>query len=132
LKFPIKKRAQVAFEFVILVSILFTVLIVFTSFVRDNYSDARSDNDYFILKDIALSVRAELNIAATVQDGFERSFFIPLTIEGVEYNITKEVNSLLFTTSESDYAVNIPPYTGDIIRGNNYVKKVAGVIEVNQ
>ena len=125
------KRAQVAFEFVILVAVLFTALIVFTSFVRDNFSDVQSDTDFFKLKDVALSVKSELNPAIALEDGYQRSFFVPLTIDGLEYNITKDSDYLMFASEGAEYTVNVPPFTGAVVKGNNVIKKDDGVVEVN-
>lgn len=124
-------RAQVAFEFVVLVAVLFTALIVFTAFVRENFSDVQDDTDYFMLKDIAVSVKSELNLAASLEDGYQRDFFIPLTIEGLEYNITRENGYLMFASSGAEYTVNVPQFTGSVVKGNNMIKKVDGQLEVN-
>jgi len=125
------RQAQVAFEFVILVAILFTALIVFTSFVRDNFSDVQSDTDYFKLKDVALSVKAEISRAVALEDGYQRTFFIPLTIDGLEYNISRDNGFLLFASDGAEYTVSVPSYTGNLQKGNNVIRKVDGVVEVN-
>jgi hypothetical protein len=125
------KRAQVAFEFIVLISILFGVLLIFTTFVRDNFSDVQSDTDYYMLKDIALAVKSEFQLAVNLEDGYQRSFFIPFTVDGTEYNITKENGFLLFATADAEYNVNIPSYTGTVQKGNNVIVKDEGVIEVN-
>lgn len=124
-------RAQVAFEFVVLIAIAFAAFIVFTAFVRDNFSDVQDETDYFKLKDVALSVKSELTLAVALEDGYQRSFFIPLTIDGLEYNITKESGFITFSSANSEYTVNVPPYSGDLAKGNNYLRKIDGEIEVN-
>jgi len=125
------KTAQVAFEFVMLVAILFTVLIVFTSFVRDNFSDVESDTDYFKLKDLAISIKSELNLAIALEDGYQRLFFVPLTIDGLEYNITRDDGTLMFESSDAEYSVSVPQYSGTLQKGNNIIRKNSGAIEVN-
>ena len=129
LRFQIK--GQVAFEFVVLVAVLFTALIIFTVFVRDNFSAVQSDTDYFKLKDVALSVKAELNLAIALEDGYQRAFFLPLTIDGLEYNISRENGFLQFSSVGTEYTVNVPPFTGNVSKGNNIIQKVGGVVEVN-
>lgn len=125
------KRAQVAFEFVILIGIVFTALLVFTSFVRDNFSEAQSDTDYFKLKDVALSVKSELTLAISLEDGYQRYFFVPLTVDGLEYNISHPNGELLFASEGAEYAVTVPPFEGDVEKGNNVIRKIDGVIELN-
>jgi type II secretory pathway component PulC len=125
------RHAQVAFEFVVLVAIVFTALIVFTAFVRDNFRDVQSDTDYFKLKDVALSVKAEISLAVALEDGYQRAFFLPLTIDGLEYNISRENGFLMFESSGAEYTVSVPSYSGDVQKGNNIIRKVDGVIEVN-
>jgi hypothetical protein len=125
------RKAQVAFEFVVLVAVLFTALIVFTSFVRDNFTEVQSDTDYFRLKDVALSVKAELNLAIALDDGYQRAFFVPLTLDGLEYNISRENGFIIFSTAGADYSVTVPPFDGNVTKGNNVIRKVGGVLEVN-
>jgi hypothetical protein len=124
-------KSQVAFEFIVLVAVLFTTLIIFTSFVRDNFSDVQSDTDHFKLKDVALAVKSELNLAVALEDGYQRAFFVPLTLDGLEYNITKENGFLMFASTGAEYTVSIPPYTGTLQKGNNVIRKVGGAVEVN-
>ena len=123
--------AQVAFEFVILVAVLFAALVVFTVFVRDNFTEVQSDTDYFKLKDVALAVKSEINLAVALEDGYQRAFYIPLTLDGLEYNITKENGFLQFASIGAEYTVTIPPYNGTLQKGNNLIRKAAGLIEVN-
>ncbi|HII71553.1 TPA: hypothetical protein HA265_02250 [Candidatus Woesearchaeota archaeon] len=124
-------RAQVAFEFVILVSIAFMALLVFTAFVRDNFDDVESDTSYYKLKDLAMSVKSEITMASTLDDGYQRSFFVPLTIDGLEYNITQVQDFMTFSSGGSDYQVRVPPFTGMVVKGNNEIKKTNGTIELN-
>ncbi len=125
------KRGQVAFEFVVLVAIAFSAFLVFAAFVRDNFSEVQSDTDYFKLKDVALSVKSEINLAVALEDGYQRAFFIPLTIDGLEYNITRENGFLIFASSGAEYTVNIPEFNGTVQKGNNLIIKVAGKVGVN-
>jgi hypothetical protein len=125
------RKAQVAFEFVVLVAIMFGALIVFTSFVRDNFAEVQTDTDYFKLKDLALSVKSELSLAIALEDGYQRAFFVPFTVDGLEYNITRENGFLLFASGNAEYSVNVPPYNGTLQKGNNMISKTDGVVEVN-
>lgn len=120
-----------AFEFVLLVAVLFTAVIIFTSFVRDNFDEVQSDTDYFRLKDVALSVKAELSLAVALEDGYQRAFFVPLTLDGTEYNVSQDAGSIMFSTAEAEYVVSVPPYSGNLTKGNNVIRKVDGQVEVN-
>ncbi len=127
----LQTKAQIAFEFVMLVSVAFMALLVFTAFVRDNYSEIKEDVEYFQLKDVALSVKTELHVAISLSDGYQRSFFIPFTLDGTEYNISKENGYLLFTSSTSEYYIVVPPFNGTFVKGNNVLTKDDGLLEVN-
>jgi hypothetical protein len=106
-------------------------MMVFESFVRDYFTDVEADTDYFRLKDVALSVKSELDLAIALEDGYQRSFFVPLTLDGLEYNITKEADLLMFSSSGAEYTVSTPPYGGAVQKGNNVIRKLDGVVEVN-
>ncbi|MFH1063865.1 MAG: hypothetical protein V1729_02175 [Candidatus Woesearchaeota archaeon] len=131
MRYQTDTKGQVAFEFVILVAILFSAMLVFTLFVSENFSEVQSDTDYFKMKDIALTVKSEINLAAALDDGYQRSFFVPLTIDGLEYNISTESTSLLFTSSGAEYVVAVPSYSGTVKKGNNVIQKIDGNIEIN-
>ncbi|MFC1741326.1 hypothetical protein ACFL3V_02215 [Nanoarchaeota archaeon] len=127
----IKNKAQVAFEFVILIAIVFTALLVFIAFVRDNFDDIQSDTDYYKLKDVALSIKSEINLAIALEDGYNRAFFVPLTLDGLEYNISRDNGFLTFMSAGTEYVVSVPPYNGTVQKGNNIIKKLDGIVEVN-
>jgi len=124
-------KGQVAFEFVLLVSLLFSAMLVFTLFVSENFSEVQTQTDYFKMKDVALAVKSEISLAAVLDDGYQRSFFVPLTIDGLEYNITESGDSLLFESVSAEYGVSVPSYSGSLQKGNNIIKKTGGAIEIN-
>jgi hypothetical protein len=124
-------KAQVAFEFVILVSVAFMVLLVFTTLIRSNFRDAREDSLQYKLKDLALSTQSEITMVVSLQDGYVRSFSLPLNIGGVNYDISQENHTLYFNSSDSEYSVIVPDYQGTIVKGSNTIRKMAGAIEVN-
>lgn len=131
LKLKIKKNAQVAMEFVILVGISFGALIVFTIFVGDNLTSVQQETDYFKLKDLALATKSEISLAAKLEDGYQRSLYVPLTIDGLEYNISQNGNYILFQSVDAEYQIIVPNYQGNLEKGHNIIRKIDGAIEVN-
>lgn len=125
--------AQASIEFVVFVSILFTILLL-TIYYNSSYyvqlSSAKIFNDAQALSD---QVASEINIALKAGDGYTRAFYIP----------TKVSNSLDYSLKIENYRVKISwsdlstqsiiltkNVTGTVIKGQNLIKN-NGTIYVN-
>jgi hypothetical protein len=124
-------RAQVAMEFVILVSIVFMVMIVFTAFIMDYTAEEREQREYILLKDVFYAVQGEINLATTVEDGYSRTFTVPQKIEGINFTIYIEDGLLWVMSNKSEYVDDIPDLVGNITKGNNTITKDGGVVYLN-
>ena len=125
------KKAQVAMEFVFLVGLAFTVMVVFISSTRSEFDELRTEEERSLLKDVTVMAQHELIIASTVEDGYHRVFEIPTTINGIDYTITITNDILLAQTEDYEYDVNIPSVTGNVVLGNNTIEKTDGIVYLN-
>ena len=118
-------------EFVFLVGLAFTVMVVFISSTRSEFDGLRSEEEMSLLKDVSVMVQHELILASNVEDGYLRTFETPLTLNGVSYNLEITNGILLATTDDYEYVMNIPSLIGDIQVGENIVNRTGGVIYLN-
>ena len=125
------KKAQVAMEFVFLVGLAFTVMVVFVSSTRSEFSDLRSLEERSLVKDVSVMVQHELVVASNVEDGYIRKFIVPLNLEGISYNISIINNTLLTSSSGYEYVLSVPSIVGNVVKGNNTINKTGGIIRLN-
>jgi hypothetical protein len=126
-------KAQVAFEFVLLVAIAFTILIVFVASTRSEFNELSSREERFLLEDVSYMVHNELNLAADMLDGYYREFTLSVLLEnGDNYNISIQSDTIIAISENYDYAIGVIHVEGDLIKGVNYINKSGGVVNLNQ
>jgi len=114
-------------SFVIL-GIIFS-LIVFTGFVVV-MNDAREDQVYAELKDFGFKMQRELILASEVHEGYSRNIYLPEFIGKIEYTITNSNRVLIITSGDIDFPFPIPNTNGIMIKGNNTIRNINGVVVI--
>ncbi len=126
------KQAQVSMEFVFLIGLAFAIMIVFLSSTRSEFNELISEEERSLVKDVSVMVQHEFVMALGVEDGYSRVFYVPPKLNNIDYNITIVNNdTLLTTTEEYEYVLNVPFVEGNVQKGNNTVNKTGGVIYLN-
>jgi len=123
-------KAQVAIEFIILVSIALIMLIIFVSSTSDHAEKLNRQRDFIILKDLAYSIQNEINLASQVREGYNRTFSLPDELDGNEYTITTYENEFRVSTNGMDFSLRIPKINGTIKKGNNTITNKGGIINL--
>lgn len=126
------KQAQTAIEFVFLVGLAFTIVIIFSVVSRNQISDLSDEKEFILVKDLAFKVQNEINLAARVEDGYSREFTIPQKLETIDYTISINDNVLIVETDNHDQVLIIPRVNGSVQKGTNIIRKIEGVIHLNQ
>jgi hypothetical protein len=114
-----------------LVGLAFMIAIAFQIISLDQLSEFRHRQESESVKDIALKLQKELLLAATVEDGYVRSFEIPDKIIRKNYTITTLNTTLTVESDRSVYVVAIPQSFGNMTTGVNSINKAGGVININ-
>lgn len=125
------KNSQVAMEFVLLIMLAFMIMIVFIGFARNKMSDLREEEEYVSLKDVTLAVQAEIITAKTVEDGYERTFSIPLNLNGIDYTIGFSNSFIVSESEHHEYVVRVSPVNGSLNLGINTIRKENGEVHLN-
>jgi len=127
------KKAQSAIELVILVSVMLflfaSMLAVFQQDLQKKAEEKRS----LEIQGLALQIQSEISIAATASNGYQRTFNIPQTIINEDYNISIVANSIYLETEDKKHAISleIQNVTGEITKGDNIIRKTAGIVYLN-
>jgi len=125
------KKAQIAIEFVLLVSISFIILLIFLKAVENQADDLNEKKEFVLVKDLAYNVQYEINMATQVKPGYNRTFFMPEKLNNKDYTITKVGNKITIGLKNSEFTITVPEINGNITKGNNTIVNIGGVIYLN-
>lgn len=119
------KKAQSAIEFFILI---FGALFIFLGLlyvVQVNIGEDVKERIDSEIKEVALTVQDEINLAFSSSNGYYREFNIPEKISNKEYEINITSGSVYLRTLDEKFAISLPVLnmTGDIIKGTNKIRK---------
>jgi len=124
-------KAQIAIEFIFLVSVAFIMLLIFLKAVGDQADDLNEKKEFVLVKDLAYKVQYEINMATQVKPGYNRTFFMPEKLNNKDYTITKVGNKITIGLKNSEFTITIPEINGNITKGNNTIVNIGGVIYLN-
>lgn len=127
-------KAQSAVEFASLVTLMFLIFTVFFFAVSTKLTNIQEDNDRLLLEDLGSYVQNELRLANIAEDGYYRTFEVPRTLLGKDYeiNITKyeDINHTdlvvryINHSIDYEYVVPIGNLTGKIDKNKNTTVKI--------
>jgi len=144
-------------EFMLLVGIaLFIILILFTLFANHMQS-LRTEKEQRVAESMAFKLQKELNLAATVADGYQREIYVPPELDGIAYTLSYEydcwhvpgggvsatrvpcndptanfnASRLRISTGGFQPTVQIPKTVGELTFGINRIRKENGTVYLN-
>jgi hypothetical protein len=127
------KKSQTAMEFLILIGLAFLTTGIFTLASLDQIKEFQDKKEHRTIKDLALKLQTEINLAATAEDGYQRQFTIPDKLDNtINYSILIKNNETLIVYSDKSlYLVAIPKVIGNITKNSNTITKRGGVVNLN-
>ena len=118
------KNAQSSMEFFVLVGLAFLVVILFVAISANEIREFRDNKEFFLIKDLALKLQKEVDIANSAVLGYERTFTLPERLENnVDYFITIRNNTITVNSTKTVFVVPIVNVTGVFDKGSNKVEK---------
>ena len=127
----ILKKSQIGVEFMLFSGIALITAIIFVSISFSQTKDLYDTKEFLLVKDIALKIDKEIDIASYVEDGYNREFDIPEMINNGDYNISIVNNTLTVWTNTTQYVTGVLNITGYVKRGSNTITKTNGIIYLN-
>ena len=125
------RKAQVSLEFMFVTIILLFLTILFVIAAANKTNDFQREKNVYLLKDVAGSVRNEIQVAYAMDSGYTRSFDIPDTLEGLNYSIEVQGNYVSAALDNEIIEIAIQPVNGSLKKGTNLIRKVNGVVFIN-
>jgi len=128
-----KIKSQSSIEFLILVGVIFFFFLGFLIAIQTSINDKVKEKNNLLLKNTAYKIQDEINFASESSDGYEREFKIPDKIGSKDYDIDIIANMVYLKTidNKNSIALPIPVITGNIIKGDNLIKKINNTIYLN-
>ena len=125
--------AQGAMEFTILIGFILLFFTVFFLVINGNISDKMRERNDLIMKDLALAVQDEINLAFISIEGYSRTFVIPEKLFNKDYSISIIDELVYIVTDDEKYAVSLPvaPVIGQVNKGSNTIRNIGGEVCLN-
>lgn len=126
-------KGQTSIEFVILVGAVLFFVVTFLFYLQTNVQENDQERVAFLLRDTALTVQEEINLASKSAEGYSRTFTLPQDIVGHNYTIQIVSGLAYIRTSDGKNALSFPVsnITGDVQKGNNVIQKSNGMVYLN-
>ncbi len=131
-KEPKHKAGQVSNEFIFLLGSLLFLLLAFLYAFSGDIKQIHTMQEDDVIYDLGYNLQNEFLTAQLVRDGYKRTFTVPESYYGYEYDIYI-INSTLVLISESGFTYEffIPNSIGNITKGKNQIRKEEGKIYLN-
>jgi uncharacterized protein (UPF0333 family) len=127
------KRAQIAMEFMIIMGAVLFFVTVFFSVVQDNTANKMYQRENTIVKEIAITIQNEIDLATRSIDGYSRNFKIPRKAGNLDYEVNVTSGAIYIKTLNGKHAMAFPVavVTGNINITDNTIKKINGEVFLN-
>ncbi len=126
-------KGQSAIEFVILIMAILFLFVGFLYFIQGKVYDTQNEAVTVAVNEIAITIRDEINLAHGSADGYSRQFFLPLNLNGFDYEAEILESSIYVRTQDGKHAValTVPVVVGNVLIGTNSINKINGTVYLN-
>jgi len=127
----IKKNAQISFEFLFLIAAGFVIAMVFIVSAGIQLKDLNSEKEFTAISDLGYSIQTELYLAAQVEPGYQRTFFIPYDVDGIDFSLNITSDRLVLVSEHYEHVFSVPSLTGQPRNGYNSIRNVDNSVHLN-
>lgn len=126
-------KGQSAIEFLILIMAILFLFVGLLYFIYSKIADEQNQAVSVAVNEIALTIQDEINLAHGSANGYSRQFFIPLNLNGLEYEVEIIEDSVFVSTVNERHAVALPisEVVGAVLIGDNIISKIDGIVYLN-
>lgn len=127
------KKSQSSIEFIIFLGVIVFFLTIFFLALGETRGEKIKEEKRIRVQNLAYEIENEIQLAATSTEGYYRTFEIPEEIAGMPYEALITENVVYVKTHDERYAlaIPIPNVTGQLIKGENIIKKENNFIIIN-
>ena len=124
-------KSQAAVEFLIVLGFVLFFFVLFFIALNQNMSEKYREEEEIVVKNLALSIQDEINLASGATDGYSRQFKIDETLYGRTYYINIIDERIYIRTEKAAISLPVSNLTGNIKIGINVIKKENGRVYLN-
>ncbi len=136
------RKAQSAVEAAIIIGMMTLILIVFLLVVSERNVEVSEQRQISMIDDLAYVVKAEADMAKNAEQGYNRTFTLPITLGGAPYDVafvgseelTNHTEIILMSQNPNlpyERAIILPVnVVGDVCKGSNSITKQKGLIKL--
>ena len=128
------KKAQSAIEFVVLATFMFLFFSVLFIYVQSLLVDITQSNKETGIEAVQAAVVKEIDLASRMPSGYERTFTLPSTIQGIPYSIQLQTetapvkDAVLVSSGDTSLVAFLnADVSGTLQPGQNTLKKTATI-----
>ena len=128
----LKTRAQATIEFVTLIGFMFFIFTLFAALLHTRTSQVSQANDRLKMNEVANLIVTEVDLAEAVGDGYTRTFELPYSLSGFDYNVSiQEQQDLVldYKGQQFIYFLNQLVF-GQPLKGKNLITNVGTLINI--
>jgi len=127
------KKSQSGAEFLMIVGVVIFFFTIFFIAINESKSEKLDLKQTNRVKEIALTLQDEINLAFKSTDGYYREFKLPADIIGKDYEISIAEKLVYVKTDDGKDAIayQTAEVTGQPIKGDNTIRIKGGVIYLN-
>ena len=128
-----KNKGQSSLEFAVLVGFVMVAFALFFLVIRSNLSDKLDERINAEVKEVAWTVKNEVDLASDSMEGYSRNFTLPNQVYGREYDISVNESLVFVQTSDGKHRISLPlqNVSGQIIKFENNIRKENGEVKLN-
>ncbi|PJC44950.1 hypothetical protein CO038_00985, partial [Candidatus Pacearchaeota archaeon CG_4_9_14_0_2_um_filter_39_13] len=123
-----RNKGQSSVEFIILVGAVLFFFMAFAFAIQINTADKTNEKRDVLVKDTALNVQAEIDLAHRSSEGYSRNFELPEKILNSDYEISIIAGAVYVRTLDGEHATAYPvaDVSGQPLKGSNSIRKENG------
>lgn len=126
-----ERKSQGAIEFVIIFGAAMFFFTIFFLVIYSRVSETNQEKEAIIIKNLALSIQDEINLAIKSTNGYYREFSVPETISSQDYYINITDDMIYIKTEKNAVAYPVEEIQGNIKKDVNVIKKENGEVRLN-
>ena len=130
MKMPAAKKSQFALEFIVLIALMFMIFAGATAIITSKILNAKENQRQQIAEGIATLAKNEIDLAASVSDGYMREFRLPKLVSGNSYNISiVGGREIVVSYIDKEHVIFLQKSVqGNIGPGLNEISKTNGIV----